>query len=1335
MRNHYRRLFASLLSFTLILGMLPVYTAAADEGYEHVPLTNEDFESAIMIPGWLISSNNIAISADRSHEGEQSLRLEPRHETVSLSSVSFAVYGNQEYELSAQVYIDSLETGNIEIGLTYKDDSGKELETQMSDISALDKEQWSSASFNNMAPEGAKTAVIQIRSNDSSYTAYIDDVAVMNLKDQKKAVVVNAGFESEAHIPGWSTTGKTVTTASYGDSRRLRLHDYSDKRQVLAKSERIPVSGGEFYTFTTELNVIKQSHSVEMGMRFYDQTGKIQEPYTNNLLKGKAGLGWINGQLEAQAPQNATSVELIFSSGTVSLTDVYIDHVLLSKKLDTKPVEGIHRDVVNPGFEMPVTVEGNIPGWTLAEGDAAGVGIDNSIFKSGLHSLHFKDASDQKGLRVLSDKISVVPGKPYVAKAQVNMIEQTHRLVYEIYYYDSNDKAIGPAKTELFSNLPKKEWSEVRLFSEAPSGAAYARLAFYSGGVSLTEAYLDDVTFDSETEDAPLDRNYEAPVKLGEMVYVGLGQASVIQENALGEVEVYYHSNGKPGTFSVLDGETGALKFSQVIPNTEAVWAMTIGPDQNVYFAGTADGKLYRYLPGERKIQDLGANPSDNWVWDLESSSDGKIYGSTYDHASVFEYDISTGKFRDYGQIVPGQQYARGIAVTDTHIYVGIGTTKHLIKVDRVTGEKQEIWIEGHSSVNDGSMIENIFVVNDKLLISAGSITMLVMDPKTNKIINSFKYSNMISEPSPHDPNVIYFKFQTELFKYDFNKNETVKIEGLPPLPDTVRVKDAEWIKLTSGEKAGRIVLAMVTQYGEYMLYDPIDNWLKFVKLEIAEQSVAIQALETGQDGNLYMGGYQRGMSVYNPFTEQIEVSHSTFAQPEGIGFMNGKAYFGTYVGAVMYSYDHSEPLDINLNPKLEYDIEDQQDRPFAIHSGDNKLFVGTIPDYGVLGGVLAVYDSLTNTWSQYRNVVPNQSIISLAYKDGKLYGGTSVWGGLGMEPTEKEAKIFIWDVAAGKLIESFTPDIPGIDEDPRMIGDLSFGPDGNLWGVVDGTIFVMNPETKQIVKSKMIRPSLYNSTKWRSYYLRWAPDGMLYSTLSRKLFAIDPNTLQFKMLADGLVNNMTVGADGSIYYALENQLFKIAVPQTDATLKSITVDGKVLDNFSPGKTSYTVQATGKPQVGSIPNQPEAKVSIEDMDDKVIITVRAKDQKSVKIYTVQWVEKADKMAFKASFVNDKGEEIHRLLPNQLVTARIEASNLQRDGQQALLIAALYNHQDALVGVSYLSKTIDPGKSETMTAGFKLPADVTGYTMKAFVWEGKSLSDTTMVPLSDVYMIQ
>src|SRR5690606_21247178 len=125
-----------------------------------------------------------------------------------------------------------------------------------------------------------------------------------------------------------------------------------------------------------------------------------------------------------------------------------------------------------------------------------------------------------------------------------------------------------------------------------------------------------------------------------------------------------------------------------------------------------------------------------------------------------------------------------------------------------------------------------------------------------------------------------------------------------------------------------------------------------------------------------------------------------------------------------------------------------------------------------------------------------------------------------------KEAKIFVWDVEKGAKIAEFTPEIPKIDATPQIIGGLSFGPDGLLWGAIKGTIFALNPETYKVVKSRVIYPSNYRAHVWIPIYLRWGDDGLLYTTLGSHITVIDPKTLAYQTVVKN-VNFMALGKDG----------------------------------------------------------------------------------------------------------------------------------------------------------------------------------------------------------------
>lgn len=1262
-----KRWFCVILSFSLVFSMSSMQAFAESAEDANPVIVNPGFETGDgsgNITGWrLITTNTIstvAPSTDFAHSGHTSMHFNnpTNQEQLQVASEKVDVVPGGVYNAKAWAYVvNQSHSVGYEIHFFAADNKPITPSSTFKNFAkgTLTLNDWNELVVPFTVPDNA--AKVELRFNSgktATHTeAYFDDVSIeaVSLPGQPEEPeepeqpegpgepVRNLDFEMEPKasgaIPGWSLKAPTVgvlelaTSPVRGGNYSLHFADQSIDSRTQAYSDPLDVNEGDEYVAGAYAYVISQTHSIGLEVHFENDLGTaVGSPTFLNFTAAQLPVKqWSLMEVPFTVPAGATKARLLINSGVPSLTEAYFDDLFITEAGGGTPVD-LPNEIQNPGLELPSDT-GGIPHWSVGAGTVGVLELSTERVRSGSNSLYFADRDSGQGLRAISDPFRIEGGETYIASAYVNVISQSHNIVLEAYYFDANDVQVG-VKTELFSSnsLGTNQWSRMSTQTDVPQHAAYARVALYSGGVSITEAYFDDISFEILPKEEPLDRVYQESVRLGDMVSVNLGQAGQIQTNSLGENEVYFHSNGLPGPFSVLDAETGELKFSQLIPNSEAMWAMTIGSDKNVYFAATGDGLLYRYLPAEKRIESLGVNPADSWVWDLEASSDGKIYGATFQDkgiGKVFEYDIATGTFKNYGGVMSGMDYVRGIAVHGDYIYAALGANVHLFKIHRETGEKTEIPIKGYSGTV-GTMAD-VFVVGNKLFASVSTMNMVVMDLDTYEVLGGFQYSNMLSEPNPHNENEIYYKNGSELFKYDLAQNKSVKIALPFPLPDTLRVKDMTWITLKEGAGAGETVLAMITQYGEYWYYNPKDNSIKFVDLDIASQYVRIQALESGpMDGRIYMGGYQRGMSVYNPFTDEMDVNIAAFAQPEGIGFLNDHVYYGTYVGAVMYKYDPRKPAEIGSNPVLSYDIGHHQDRPFAIASGGGKLYVGTVADYGMLGGVLAVYDERQDKWTQYDDVVEDQAIIGLAYKDGLLYGGTTVWGGLGISPTQQAAKIFVWDVAKGRKVAEFTPDIPGIDETPKMIGDISFGPDGLLWGAVEGTIFAMDVETKEVVKSKMIRPSLYNSSKWKPYHLRWSPDGMLYTTLSRQLTVIDPETLQYKVIDGTFTNDMTIGLDGTIYYAPDagTALVKIPVPETDATLRSVTVDGKPFAEFSTGVTSYVKELTADSTIEAVPSQQGATIAVEAMNanEKTLIKVTGADGKSRLDYTLYWNEAA-----------------------------------------------------------------------------------------------------------------
>ncbi|TMV52821.1 hypothetical protein FE783_01075 [Paenibacillus mesophilus] len=782
--------------------------------------------------------------------------------------------------------------------------------------------------------------------------------------------------------------------------------------------------------------------------------------------------------------------------------------------------------LANRGFEQPLGPAG-IPGWTPYIGTEAS--LSSAIRFEGNYSLRIQDTWSDKGGGVYSDKIPALPGEIFRATVNVNVVTGGGQLYLE--YLDAAGARIG--RDGMYTPVTNGAWYTLQTDGTTPERTAYIRVNMICGTSELCDAYYDQVEL--VRRDSSFRSKFGSPVVIPDAVPLQLGQAAAIGMTAEGRMETYFYSNGSPGTFYALDAWTGEKLFSKQVQGTNIVWAMTIGSDRNVYFASSNNGRLYKYDPAAKALTDLGVNPSGKFVWSLQPSPDGSfLYGATYPGGKVFEYAVGTGAIRDLGNMKQGKEYAEGVGVTDRYLYVGVGPytgteTRMLVRYDRQTGEKTEI-----PTTSKGTFIQDTRIYGGKLFVESSRFA-FVLDEATHRTIGGFPYSGEVSPPYPLDSRYLYYKYTDKMYRYDLVTDTRTETATLPDYMQDSDIKAFAWGVPETGPFAGQTVLLGITLDGEYFIYEPRSGLVETPKLDMSAQGVTIQSMSYGPDGSLYAGGYHKGLSVYDTVYRRFDVQEQGLHQVEGVGYLNGKVYFGVYAGARIYEYNPELPWSIGgsaaANPRLVRTVAGQ-DRPFIFEPGGNKLFIGTIPAYGKLGGTLTVYDGGTQSWKEYDHsrVVPNQSIVGLAYKDGKLYGSTSIFGGLGIDPTEAAAKVFVWDVAGERKLIDKTLSIPGIAS-PIVIGDLEFGPDGLLWGASVGTIFALDPVTLDVVKSRVIYNIAPDKSQWRPIYLYFGADGLLYTNVGLTVTVIDPQTLDYEQLAKS-TTLLSMDREGSLYYA-----------------------------------------------------------------------------------------------------------------------------------------------------------------------------------------------------------
>ncbi|WP_349408595.1 Ig-like domain-containing protein [Pseudalkalibacillus sp. SCS-8] len=681
---------------------------------------------------------------------------------------------------------------------------------------------------------------------------------------------------------------------------------------------------------------------------------------------------------------------------------------------------------------------------------------------------------------------------------------------------------------------------------------------------------------------AQIKKTFEQPENLGPMVtsVAAMDSAYGIED---GHDVMYTTVKGDPGVFQVVNLDTYELLRTYELEGLGGSWTHVVDGDGHVYIGGS--GKLFKYDPFTKTVTDLGTVvPGAREVYGLSVDESGNVYGGTYPDAHVFRYSPDTGKMTDYGSVKSDQDYVRSLTYANGTIYAGIGIKGSIMTIDAATGEIGTLPVPDRPAYYDTanlSMIWALDVVGHYLFVHLSDGNFIIYNLENKEWLPETVTGTKGLAMTPAHDGKTYFVANGKIMSFDLNTEATAETN----LTYGSYIRNAGWVTINDPELPG-MSLATISFNGSVQLFNFETSVRKTLEPIVEGQPTTIQTLEKGPDGKLYSSGYMGTYGAqYDPSTDVLELFN--LGQAEGMTSLNDKMYMGTYPGANIYEYDTTKsPGDADNPQKLFSLSSDGQDRPFSMTSGDGKVFIGTIPTYGELGGALTIYDpNSTSAPSTYRNVVENQSIIGLAYRDGKIYGSTSVWGGLGIDPTADAAKMFVWDVNAGTMVTEFTPDLPGTVPS-KAIGELSFGPDGLLWGASYGTIFAMDPDTYEIVKSKEIVATDWNFNHyWRPIHLRWSDDGLLYTTLAGQITVIDPETLEHVQLDRSPL--MTLGDDGNIYYAdgadlkritvkdgLPPQQVEIDVDLENASFEEVVSNGEIpgwSDNWKSGNASFQV--------------------------------------------------------------------------------------------------------------------------------------------------------------------
>jgi len=1188
-RSKLHQAFMVFLAFSLLLTSAAAAFASEAQAAD-AQLSNPGFEEPVgadgSIPGWTQTfgvgkNGSVSVSGDVYAEGTHSLKIvDADNDYFGVQSDRVSIAPGIKYTAGAEVYIQG---GTVQLQIRFFNEAGTYLGAVVHDpnFTSTPQNVWQRLTVSAEAPaNAASAAIVAVSGKGATGVSYWDAFSLAEAVEEPEPepepepsnrFIVNGGFEasvSNGIIPGWKVNSGNVTVSSekaFDGSNSLYISNAANVGPAVnVESELIDVEEGVTYTLAAD--VFLQVGALEgFYIYVYDAEGKLLNgptggSFTMYLNKLSPAEEWTRAVGSFTVQPGGVKAKVSIISGNRKSYQVFIDNVSILKS------------VVNGDFEAELAADGTIPGWKqftpATDGDNFAVTGERAA--SGSKSLVIENDPGFY-MNVIGDLIPVEAGETYTATAKT-FIEYGSTGMY-VRYFGANGAYLGQQHWSILSQ-PADVWFTNYVIGEVPAGASYAAVMFAGSNQSSYRYFVDDVTFlkgaHPVVEEEPIPEN--SIVNVGVDLGVQIRKATIMRGDmgqfGDGRDVIYTVVQGAPAMFTAIDVATEEVVMSKPLPDTSGAWAVEVSTDGTVYLGGFNLGLLWRYIPATDELVNLGhpLPTKDSVIYPMDPDGDGRIYGGTYPTGSLWMYDPATGKFTDYGTMAFGSSGERWNRVTvyDPErgvVYAGMGNTPRLVEYNPATGAKRDLLPAGYENI---TAVYDLDLVGGKLFArkeTNNQFEYFVVDPvsgeqimvtngDTGEVSDVFlNVSRGVSPKSPIADKMYYAGLGGELFEYDLvtdtYRSLGVSIDGAAISYDYVQLNEEGF--------PGWSLVGLSGNSGKMYKYNLETGNVRVADVMLPAEPVDIHEIVTGPDGNIYTAGYLAGnMGMYNVVTGESRYFNG-ISQGEGMVTIGNSIFIGAYPDAKIYEYDLSKPWNRDnadlLNPELLFSMYSNdsipgytlQDRPFGMAGSEElgMLFVGTVPKNGMLGGALAVYDlEERGEPDVYWNIVEDQSIISLVYADGYLYGGTSIHGGQGGSPTQSEAVLFVWDVAAAEIVYETVP-VAG----KTSITALHAGPDGNIWGLANGALFIFDPETREVVYSANEFPSA--SGRWIDGSLVTGTDGNVYGTVDGKFFKVDAATKEVTVLATQ-ARHVAVDPFGNFYLYSSSgvNLYKYTIPE-----------------------------------------------------------------------------------------------------------------------------------------------------------------------------------------------
>lgn len=610
---------------------------------------------------------------------------------------------------------------------------------------------------------------------------------------------------------------------------------------------------------------------------------------------------------------------------------------------------------------------------------------------------------------------------------------------------------------------------------------------------------------------------------------------------------------GTTNELQIVDPSKGKIQYVLKIPNEYGTGLDSLAwdPKRRKLYVSVDSSVIMWDSQKPRRVKKIAEVAKATTLYSLEVDESGDVFGGTYPSGSVFKISTKENSVKIFKRLADDSDYVRNIAIDEQgNVWAGTGASNPRLFFLNGAGDGAPQQFTLPESVPNG-FVSSINLFGSKVVVTVSSVApQMVYDREANSWrapIESMWTQRLTSRVKDGHFFAIIDNVLFRISAEDFTKEEISPLSAEEPF--------------CISNLGNRVIVYFQQSDVLYLqIYNVSSgNQDSQKKIELNPSPFKIQSIVALGDDALYLGGYKaQSISSISPSTGETWNSTSgevPIQQIEGmVVYGTKRIYIGSYPGGDIISMEVNE-----RNTESGYKLlsrlgrKYKQSRPFGWATNSKNIFFGTVPDYGLAGGVVGMIDPVKDEidWvldAKSMGIAQDQSIVGLCADDEYLFGTTSVRNGYGIPDTKGAGSVFKFHLASKKVVWSETPvKHAGALYSPTLLG-------GWLLIADHQGIKVLNIETGSLVASHNLIQA--NNAEFRA---GWADAKIAVLSAGEKIVhsahgkcsVVNLRTRTYHQIGTGkekFGNRLAVTPRGSVYNALN---------QTDLVRLDLNPQGK----------------------------------------------------------------------------------------------------------------------------------------------------------------------------------